>query len=164
MNVGRVYVTGVNRLYQLTNDLTLQVVVETGPINESLLCPGDKKTFESGNKLMDCLLQTGKCLSGGNSVSHHNHPKALAISYRSAKLIICGSIEQGRCQFRNLNNVSTDITQGSGLVVPNDADSNCVLLVLPGPPDRSKDEVNNITCVNVTLNFCKILYQYKKNC
>lgn len=73
-----VYVGGLNRLYQLSPDLEPQVVVETGPRDDSPDCPA-----------VDCL----------NSVTKRptdNINKALVIDYTDARLIACGTLYQGK--------------------------------------------------------------------
>lgn len=72
-----VYVGGTNRLYQLSPDLERQVVVETGPRDDSPECPA-----------VDCLGSVTKR-------STDNINKALVIDYTDTRLIACGTLYQG---------------------------------------------------------------------
>jgi plexin A len=74
---GLVYVGGVNRLYQLSLDLDLQVTVETGPREDSPECPAVGCSDSVVKRLTD------------------NVNKALVIDYKNTSLITCGTLFQG---------------------------------------------------------------------
>ena len=87
-NTGRVYIGAVNKLYQLSPDLRLNVVAVTGPKEDSPKC----------SVFPDCS-EDDKELS-------NNVNKALLIDYSESRLISCGSLFQGICTVRNLRNIS----------------------------------------------------------
>ncbi len=85
-----VYVGGVNRLYQFSPELDLQVTVDTGPREDSLDCPD-----------VDCPDSVPKTQTD-------NANKALVIDYEHKRLIACGTLYQGMvsmvvtCTFSNV--------------------------------------------------------------
>lgn len=75
---GRVYIGAVNRLYQLSPDLTLTESAVTGPKEDSPMCSSVlPECSDSFKKLTD------------------NVNKALVIDYAESRLIECGSLFQG---------------------------------------------------------------------
>lgn len=88
------YVGGVNRIFHLSSELYILETAITGPI----------KSNESGI-LIDNLNQV------------------LLINYTNSKgrLITCGTINEGSCQVRNLENISIIEEETQEAVVPEDA-------------------------------------------
>ncbi|KAM4738105.1 plexin-B3 isoform 1-T4 [Anableps anableps] len=90
---GRLYVGGVDHLYQLTSDLEVMSHVKTGPHLDS----------------PDCLppIVAQDCPS---ATPTHNHNKLLLMEAgqgaEPGSLIVCGSLFQGICEKRSLSNIS----------------------------------------------------------
>ncbi|XP_015599492.1 plexin-A2 [Cephus cinctus] len=129
-NTGRVYVGGVNRLYQLSPNLTLDVKVETGPRGDSNQCSS-----------IDCPSEAVK-----RPVDNVN--KALVIDYTTTRLISCGSVFQGMCNVRNLQNISDVVQEVREPVVANNATASTVAFIAPGPPNPP---VSQVMYVGVTF-------------
>lgn len=126
---GRVFVGGVNRLYQLSPDLELHETVKTGPQNDSVECT-----------ILDCPLNAVRKPTD-------NYNKVLLIDRATSRLIACGSLFQGTCTVRNLQNVSIVEHEVPDAVVSNDANSSTVAFIAPGPPQHP---VTNVMYVGVT--------------
>ncbi|XP_029283979.1 LOW QUALITY PROTEIN: plexin-B1, partial [Cottoperca gobio] len=98
---GRLYVGGVDHLYQLTSDLKVMSHVRTGPHLDS----------------PDCLppIVPRDCPS---ATPTHNHNKLLLLEAGAepGSLIVCGSLYQGICDKRSLSNISQLIYQTSNPV------------------------------------------------
>ncbi|XP_078110260.1 plexin-B3 isoform X1 [Sander vitreus] len=100
---GRLYVGGVDHLYQLTADLEVMSHVKTGPHLDS----------------PDCLppIVPQDCPS---ATPTHNHNKLLLMEPAQGagpgSLIVCGSLYQGICDKRSLSNISQLIYQTSNPV------------------------------------------------
>ncbi|KAI3357940.1 hypothetical protein L3Q82_016330 [Scortum barcoo] len=100
---GRLYVGGIDHLYQLNSDLELMSHVRTGPQMDS----------------PDCLppIVPHDCPS---ATPTHNHNKLLLIEAgqgaEPGSLIVCGSLYQGICDKRSLSNISQLIYQTSNPV------------------------------------------------
>ncbi|XP_055388312.1 plexin-A4 [Condylostylus longicornis] len=126
---GRVYVGGVNRLYQLSPDLDLVETVKTGPQNDSYDCTA-----------LECASNTQREL-------RDNYNKVLLIDRATSRLIFCGSLFQGTCTVRNLQNVSHVEQQVAEAVVANNENASTVAFIAPGPP---QPPVTNVMYVGVT--------------
>ncbi|XP_046483187.1 plexin-A2-like [Neodiprion pinetum] len=122
-NTGRVFVGGVNCLYQLSPDLDLVVKEVTGPKNDSNDC-----------SMIDCPAGVVKKLTD-------NVNKALVIDYTTTRLISCGSLFQGMCTVRNLHNISDVAQEVREAVVANNATASTVAFIAPGPPNPSVSQV-----------------------
>ncbi|XP_054868907.1 plexin-B1 [Amphiprion ocellaris] len=100
---GRLYVGGVDHLYQLTSDMEVMSHVRTGPHLDS----------------PDCLppIIPQDCHS---ATPTHNHNKLLLLEpgqgAEPGSLIVCGSLYQGICDKRSLSNLSQLIYQTSNPV------------------------------------------------
>lgn len=129
-NTGRVYVGAVNRLYQLSPDLSLVVKEVTGPKGDSNAC-----------SMIDCPRETPT-----RPVDNVN--KALVIDYTTTRLISCGSISQGTCRVRNLHNISDVVQEVKEAVVANNATASTVAFIAPGPPNPP---VSQVMYVGVTF-------------
>ncbi|XP_068600689.1 plexin-B3 [Brachionichthys hirsutus] len=119
---GRLYVGGVDHLYQLTSDLNVMSHVTTGPHLDS----------------PDCLppIVPRDCPS---ATPTHNHNKVLLMEAGQGEepvsLIVCGSLYQGICDKRSLANISDIIYQTSNpvdtqYVAANDPRVSTVALVI----------------------------------
>lgn len=84
----KVFIGGRNRLYQLSPDLEIVATAITGPKNDSKDCSYNECTSNLTRKLTD------------------NVNKVLLIDYSTSRLIVCGSVFQGICSVRSLQNVS----------------------------------------------------------
>ncbi|XP_077539728.1 plexin-B-like [Haemaphysalis longicornis] len=92
-STGRIYVGATNWLYQFNSSLELEASVQTGPVDDSVLCSPS-----------DC--------TGIEAEPTDNINKVLVIDYKARKLIACGSVHQGACRRHQLD----DITQQEALV------------------------------------------------
>lgn len=122
-NTGRVFVGGVNKLYQLSPDLDIVVKETTGPKNDSTKC-----------SMVDCPAGVVKELTD-------NINKALVIDYTTTRLISCGSLFQGMCTVRNLHNISDVVQEVREAVVANNATASTVAFIAPGPPNPPVSQV-----------------------
>ncbi|XP_066584060.1 plexin-A4 [Prorops nasuta] len=129
-NTGRIYVGAVNRLYQLSPDLNLAVMEMTGPQSDSTACT-----------MLNCPSETLK-----RPVDNVN--KALVIDYTTTRLISCGSLFQGICTVRNLQNISDILHEPQEAVVANNATASTVAFIAPGPPNPP---VSQVMYVGVTF-------------
>ncbi|XP_054746803.1 plexin-A2 isoform X1 [Anastrepha obliqua] len=126
---GRVFVGGVNYLYQLSPELELHETVKTGPKNDSVECT-----------VLDCPAHAIRKPAD-------NYNKVLLIDRATSRLIACGSLFQGTCTVRNLQNVSIVEQDVPDAVVANDANSSTVAFIAPGPP---QPPITNVMYVGVT--------------
>lgn len=85
----KVFIGGRNRLYQLSPDLDIVATAKTGPRNDSKDCSISECTQNLTRKLTD------------------NINKVLLIDYSTSRLITCGSLFQGICSVRSLQNISS---------------------------------------------------------
>lgn len=116
-NTGRVIIGGKNRLYQLSPDLNVVITEVTGPHNDSFDCT-----------ILDCPVTAKKNVTD-------NVNKVLLIDYSTSRLITCGSLFQGICDVRNLQNISIVEQHGQEAVVANNEDASTVAFIAPGPPN-----------------------------
>ena len=133
-NTGRVYIGAVNKLYQLSPDLQLNVAAVTGPKQDSPMC----------SVFPDCPPSTEKKLT-------NNVNKALLIDYTESRLISCGSLFQGICSVRSLRNISNVEEKVREPVVANNATASTVAFIAPGPPNPPVTKVMYVG-VTYTLN------------
>ncbi|KAM6979965.1 plexin-B1 [Aplochiton taeniatus] len=89
-SVGRVYVGARDHLFQLNRLLQPELQDDTGPVTDS----------------RECLppVTEGNCPQARRT---SNHNKLLLVDPYSMELITCGSVNQGICQKRSLDSVST---------------------------------------------------------
>lgn len=128
-NTGRVIIGGKNRLYQLSPDLNIVITEITGPHLDSDDCT-----------LLDCP-------SSAKKVNTSNTNKVLLIDYSTSRLITCGSLFQGICDVRNLQNISIIEQKGQEAVVANNENASTVAFIAPGPPNPP---VTTVMYVGVT--------------
>ncbi|XP_044257238.1 plexin A3 [Tribolium madens] len=131
-NTGRVYIGAVNRLYQLSPDLDLVISEKTGPEMDSDDCSVLECTSAFSKKLTD------------------NVNKALVIDYTTSRLISCGSLFQGICSVRNLDNIAEGVRVVREAVVANNATASTVAFIAPGPPNPP---VSQVMYVGVTFTL-----------
>uniref|UniRef100_A0A8C5AG44 Plexin b1b n=1 Tax=Gadus morhua TaxID=8049 RepID=A0A8C5AG44_GADMO len=123
-SVGRVYVGGRDRLYQLDRALALELQDDTGPVTDS----------------RECLppVTQGNCPQARLTP---NHNKLLLVDPYSMELIACGSVNQGICQKRSLVNISAVLFSAqrpvdTQYVAANDPEVSTVGLVVRSRPER----------------------------
>lgn len=118
---GRVYIGALNWLFQFDASLRLEQSIQTGPVDDNIQCfPGACPESELAPA--------------------DNANKLLVVDESSRRLLVCGSVYQGACRRRELD----DIARAEDLVplpvAANDADSSTVAFVGParykGYPDR----------------------------
>merc|ERR1719370_2359705 len=107
-----------NKLYQLSPNLEQMIGTVTGPNLDSPHC----------SVLPDCPPQVEKKMS-------NNVNKALVIDYSDSRLISCGSLFQGVCTVRSLQNISNVEHHIEEAVVANNATASTVAFIAPGPPN-----------------------------
>ncbi|XP_009477214.1 plexin-B1 isoform X2 [Pelecanus crispus] len=85
---GTIYLGATNFLFQLTSDLLMKNMVQTGPVLDS----------------KDCLPPVSKLEC---PQAHHtdNHNKLLLVNAVQKELIVCGSVHQGICEKRSLASI-----------------------------------------------------------
>lgn len=114
-NTGKIYVGAVNRLYQLSADLNLENVVETGPRKSSPKCPPQK--YSCGEGQMTDIFN-----------------KVLVINYEAEELISCSTLFHGMCKKRSLSNINITVDGGAGdPVVANSPNATTYAFIAPGP-------------------------------
>lgn len=84
----KVYVSGRNRLFQLSSDLQIKETVNIGPRNAWDNCDLFDCDPDAQNKIID------------------NINKVLLIDYNKKRLITCNTVPHGSCSTRNLQNIS----------------------------------------------------------
>uniref|UniRef100_A0AAR2JJK9 Sema domain-containing protein n=1 Tax=Pygocentrus nattereri TaxID=42514 RepID=A0AAR2JJK9_PYGNA len=87
----RVYVGAVNALYQLSGALAPEAEQRTGPVSDSALCHAPQ--------LPHAPCEHARALAD-------NHNKLLALDGAQGVLVACGSVHQGFCELRSLENVT----------------------------------------------------------
>ncbi|CAD5226439.1 unnamed protein product [Bursaphelenchus xylophilus] len=84
----KVYIGAVNSIYVINNHLSVLAEQTTGPILDSPLCSPDLNS----------------CIGSKESIeSSDNYNKILQYSPKSDLLLVCGSVRQGICEWRDLN-------------------------------------------------------------
>ncbi|RWS17561.1 plexin A-like protein [Dinothrombium tinctorium] len=120
---GQVYIGAVNKIYQLSNHLVLEAVVEMGPYDDSPECPVTRICAQVTKRKTD----------------YWN--KALVIDYPQSRLISCGSLFQGICSVHKLDNVTSYETPANESVVANNATASTVAFIAQGPPKLARMHV-----------------------
>ncbi|XP_051758342.1 plexin-D1 [Ctenopharyngodon idella] len=87
----RVYLAAVNSLYQLNATLAREVEMRTGPVRDNPLCHAPQ--------LPQATCEHKKTLTD-------NHNKLLALDREQGVLLACGSVYQGFCELRSMDDVS----------------------------------------------------------
>ncbi|KAI5101511.1 plexin-D1 precursor, partial [Silurus meridionalis] len=87
----RVYLAAVNAIYQLNGTLATEVSNSTGPVRDNMLCHAPQ--------LPQAPCEHAKSLTD-------NYNKLLALDREQGVLVTCGSVYQGFCELRKMDNVS----------------------------------------------------------
>ncbi|XP_062614166.1 plexin-B-like, partial [Saccostrea cucullata] len=114
------FIGATNIIYQLDLDLNLGIPAITGPHNDSRKC---------GMNLMTC-----SSLSELSPMDNHN--KILLI--HSDMLVICGSLFQGKCEIRNVKNITEVLFFGNTAVASNEIDVNNIAFIAQGQNSDAK--------------------------
>ncbi|ELU10464.1 hypothetical protein CAPTEDRAFT_80078, partial [Capitella teleta] len=85
----QLYVGAKNRIYMLNTQLNGVQEVETGPKYDNV----------------ECLVHLSEDCTAGKILTD-NYNKILVVDSVSGKLVTCGSVYQGTCELRNLNDIS----------------------------------------------------------
>uniref|UniRef100_A0A8C6TQU8 Plexin D1 n=1 Tax=Neogobius melanostomus TaxID=47308 RepID=A0A8C6TQU8_9GOBI len=88
---GRVYLATVNTVYQLNGTLSLEVEKRTGPVEDNLLCHAPQ--------LPQAPCEHPKSLTD-------NYNKLLKLDREQGVVVMCGSVYQGFCELRKIDNIS----------------------------------------------------------
>ena len=143
---GKVYVGAINRLYQLTETLQLEVAVITGPHNDNPFCPPP---------VSECHCVGSNCKDFEKSpIDSFN--KALLIDSRSERLISCSNLFQGHCTKHLLGNISLTDPPVWSMIVPNDETSSIAIFVAPGPPNPASTNVLYVASTRSSNGFAGI--------
>lgn len=125
---GYIYLGAVNAIYKLhpvTFDQNKQIV-RTGPILDGIDCEIPFDNNNCDKKMTD------------------NYNKVLEVDTDNARLLTCGSVRQGTCQFRQLSDISSKEefqVMREHYVAANDATSSTVAFIAPGPPTPATTKV-----------------------
>ncbi|GBM37592.1 Plexin-B [Araneus ventricosus] len=107
---GRVYVGATNWLFQLSSGLELDRAVQTGPVEDNI----------------QCFPKTCPEVSLWDNVN-----KILVVDEVSRRLLVCGSVYQGACQRRELEDIALAEEQIFLPVAANDETSSTVAFIGP---------------------------------
>ncbi|XP_060912866.1 plexin-D1 [Labrus mixtus] len=88
---GKVYLATVNTVYQLNGTLSIEVEKRTGPVEDNLLCHAPQ--------LPQAPCEHPKSLTD-------NYNKLLKLDREQGVVLVCGSVYQGFCELRNIENIS----------------------------------------------------------
>ncbi|XP_062575904.1 plexin-B-like, partial [Saccostrea cucullata] len=106
LNNQSLFIGATNALYQFDLDLDLENKIITGPQNDS----------------QKCGLTMYSCAAWVDASPMDNHNKILLL--HSNELVICGSLFQGKCEMRNVKNISEVTFTGNTSVASNENDVN----------------------------------------
>ncbi|CAD5219426.1 unnamed protein product [Bursaphelenchus okinawaensis] len=84
----KVYIGAVNNIYVLNSQLTLLAEQSTGPVLDSPYCSPDLNSCVGSKDLIE---------------STDNYNKVLQYTPKSGLILVCGSVRQGVCEWRDLN-------------------------------------------------------------
>lgn len=87
----KVYLATVNSVYQLNGTLSVEVEERTGPVEDNLLCHAPQ--------LPQAPCEHPKSLTD-------NHNKLLKLDREQGVVVVCGSVYQGFCELRKMENIS----------------------------------------------------------
>ncbi|CAB1442569.1 unnamed protein product [Pleuronectes platessa] len=87
----RVYLATVNSVYQLNGSLSVEVEKRTGPVEDNLLCHAPQ--------LPQAPCEHPKALTD-------NFNKLLKLDREQGVVVVCGSVYQGFCELRKMENIS----------------------------------------------------------
>ncbi|XP_070491742.1 plexin-A4 [Chironomus tepperi] len=112
----RIYIGAVNNLYQLTPDLEVKIREKTGPRPDSPEC------------------SPIECPPNVNLRPTDNTNKVLLLDYQSSHLIVCGTLSQGTCHVRSMQNISNVEQEIQDAVVANNDEASTYAFIAAGPP------------------------------
>ncbi|XP_053321485.1 plexin-B2 [Spea bombifrons] len=92
-NTGTVYVGAINRLYQLSEALQLQINDTTGPRLDKITCTPPIDAIQCPNAILT-----------------PNYNKLLLLDVPNERIVVCGSIFKGICSLRSMDNISKVIS------------------------------------------------------
>uniref|UniRef100_A0A667YH04 Plexin D1 n=1 Tax=Myripristis murdjan TaxID=586833 RepID=A0A667YH04_9TELE len=87
----KVYLATVNTVYQLNRTLSIEVEKRTGPVEDNLLCHAPQ--------LPQAPCEHPKSLTD-------NYNKLLELDREQGVVVVCGSVYQGFCELRKMDNIS----------------------------------------------------------
>lgn len=87
----KVYLATVNTIYQLNGTLSVEAEKRTGPVEDNLLCHAPQ--------LPQAPCEHPKALTD-------NHNKLLKLDREQGVVVVCGSVYQGFCELRKMENIS----------------------------------------------------------
>ncbi|KAM9350526.1 plexin-D1 [Symphorus nematophorus] len=87
----KVYLATVNTIYQLNGTLSVEVEKRTGPVEDNLLCHAPQ--------LPQAPCEHPKSLTD-------NYNKLLELDREQGVVVVCGSVYQGFCELRKMENIS----------------------------------------------------------
>lgn len=87
----KVYLATVNTIYQLNGTLSIEVEKRTGPVEDNLLCHAPQ--------LPQAPCEHHKSLTD-------NYNKLLKLDREQGVVLVCGSVYQGFCELRKMENIS----------------------------------------------------------
>lgn len=90
-NSRKVYLATVNTVYQLNGTLSVEVEMRTGPVEDNLLCHAPQ--------LPQAPCEHPKSLTD-------NYNKLLELDREQGVVVVCGSVYQGFCELRKMENIS----------------------------------------------------------
>ena len=122
INSGKVYVGAVNKLYQLSENLTQEKSAVTGPKDDSPNC------------------RPNTTCEGYERISTNSVSKALVIDYDDSKILTCSNIMQGHCEKRKLSDITQKDRDIWMPMVPFDEKSPVVMFIANGPDPNESNE------------------------
>ncbi|XP_022708589.1 plexin-B-like [Varroa jacobsoni] len=117
-HTGRVYVGGVNWLYQLNASLFVEASAQTGPVHDSRSCSAAETECQAADARLT-----------------NNFNKVLLIDHSAHKLIACGSVRQGSCRRHDLADITHQEPLVETPVAANDQNSSTVAFIGPSKYD-----------------------------
>ena len=138
---GRLYAGALNHLIQLDENLTSLMDITTGPVPDDPTC----YTSFGQDPCYDLY---------GNQMSlkpTDNHNKVLLVDSKHQQLVVCGSVYQGSCETRDLQNLTAVSRYVGTLVASNSPSYSTVAFTGPGPDGDDVLYVGNfISWISVT--------------
>ena len=137
------YVGATNRVYQLTGDLRVEQIVDTGPRLDNAMCPPPTS---------ECQCFGPNCAQSQKSLTHAVN-RALVVDRRRRRLLVCSSLFQGHCDWHDLANITLTEPPIWQMVVPNDRRSSVVMFIAPGPPNPASTDVLYVAATRSTVGL-----------
>lgn len=126
---GVIYIGAVDRLFQLSEDLTVEIEYKTGPKKDNAQC------YPVYN------FNSGRCYGGFEMENTSNQNQVLEVDIRNDQLVVCGTVYHGACTIRNLSNISIEVASEVTALGSNNyqqesgrfGDNPMIGVVAPGP-------------------------------